>query len=129
MMFLYSWVEAIWEVFSKIGKLVWVLLVNAWVPLLGLVTLIKYLWGSISDGIALLAAHTTALWAVLTDSINEYEAVMAAGWPSELANGIGFLNAFLPVTECCVFLGVLITAFFTCALIRVIKSWLPTVAS
>jgi len=43
--------EAIWEVISKIGKLLWILLKNMWFPLLGMVTLVKYLWGAIEAGI------------------------------------------------------------------------------
>ncbi len=121
--------EAIWEVISKIGKLVWILLKSGWFVILGAVTFAKNLWAGIVAVYETVVTQANALWAVLTDANEGINSALAAGWPSGMAEGLGLVNTFIPVTESAVYLSILISAFMVCTLIRMVKSCIPAVAS
>lgn len=129
MWFLPKWIEAIWEVFSKIAKLVWLALAAGWLPIFGTITAVAYLWGKIISVGSFIATQATVVWTMLTDSSNSASAALAGGWPSGMANGIGFLNSFLPVVEGALMVTSLIFVYLACTLVRMVKSWLPTVSS
>lgn len=48
--------------------------------------------------------------------------------PPQLGAAIGFLNAFLPVTEALILVALGIVIYTLCVVLRMLKSWIPTVA-
>jgi len=47
--------------------------------------------------------------------------------PGQLGQALGFLNAFLPLTEALVLVAVAVVLYSLCVALRVLKSWIPTI--
>jgi hypothetical protein len=68
------------------------------------------------------------------DTKNGYDALlnMVGGsvfgeLPAQIGSAVGLLNAFLPLTEALVLVGLGVVFYTACVVLRVIKSWIPTV--
>jgi len=48
--------------------------------------------------------------------------------PPQLASATGFLNAFLPITEALILVAIAVIFYTGCVVLRVVKSWIPTVS-
>jgi hypothetical protein len=127
--FLPDWVKAIWEVLSKVLKLTWTCFTIAWAPILGFVALIASNWQFIEHGYETFTTHAAVAWSILTSADGAMSYAANSGWPTWLANGLGYVNQYFPVGECAAMLGTLITTIVSMALLRVIKSFIPTLAS
>jgi hypothetical protein len=124
-----EWVEALWQVISKVFKIVWVLLTNPMGLLLATVSLWMTIYGYMKPVLSAIALNAGVIWDSMANAGGDAYTLMAAGWPSWLANGYAFVNAYLPVGESLVYFGIMVTTIVVCAVIRVVKSFVPTVAS
>lgn len=121
--------KGLWEVISKPFKLIWLLLSTMFQPLLFVAWFVAALWSKIKEVVTVIFNQYTVFWTALVDAQQAAQAAMAAGWPSWMANGLGFVNQYFPVGETAIMLSVLIGTYIACTLGRIIKSCLPTFAS
>jgi hypothetical protein len=122
-------IKAIWEVVKKVGKLIWTLLTTSWGVLTGFTSLVMMAWDHIKAAFTVLTANFSAVWSTMLNGKDTCKALMAAGWPSSLANGYAFVNTYIPLAELLGFLGTMVGTICIMYLFRVVKSFLPTIAS
>lgn len=66
-------------------------------------------------------------WALLIARIDAM--AVAAGGGSLNIQPLGFVNTFIPLQEACTYFTAWVALLLVCATIRIIKSFVPTVAS
>lgn len=124
-----DWIKAIWEVISKISKLIWVLITNAWKPLLGVSSLLALLWQKVKEVVGIIVDSVSGIWATISGAGSDAKTMMAAGWPPWMADAFAFGNGFFPVAETMLYFGIIISTFLVMTLVRIVKSFLPAVAT
>jgi len=50
-------------------------------------------------------------------------------FPAAVQSSAAFANSFFPITETLILMGLLATLYIAAAIVRVIKSWIPTMAT
>jgi len=120
--------DGVGTIISRSFKLIWVLLKSFW-PIS--VMLASVLWAvvpALQGAAEAMATRADAMWASLNGIAGDMWAASLVGFPPAWANGIAYVNNYLPISEMVFFVGVLLATYATAALIRVFKSFLPTVA-
>lgn len=123
-----SILRAFWGVYSTIGKLLWTFLKTTWHVLAAFGAILVALWPHLEGLLDWVADNSGAGWAVLTDAENAFQTAMAAGWPPQLANGVAFVNAYVPLAEAVAMLMSLFTLWVICVVVRIVKSCIPTMS-
>jgi len=99
MWFIPEWLEAFWETFSRIAKLVWTVLKSCWHVIVVTGSLLAAIFPHLVAGFEYVTTRLDATWAVLTDATDSMDTAMSAGWPAALASGVAFVNKYAPIAE------------------------------
>jgi len=124
-----SYIRGIYTMFSLLGKLVMMVLTTFWNILILTGTLVWALAPMLNDVLAWVNSNLTATWEVLTTSGEDMRAAVNAGWPPEVAVGLAHINAYFPLAEALGMVVVLLAVSLVCAIFRIVKSFLPLIAT
>lgn len=122
-------VSGIWGVVGHVGKLVFLIFSALWVPLTITISILVGVFVFIPDGLSWLGSNASAAWAVLTNAKSAAAAAKLAGWPSELAAAMSWVNYHVPFVELFQAAAGLFTLWVFCTVFRVVKSWLPVIGT
>lgn len=125
--FMPAWLEGIFDIVSRIGKVIWMIIQVTWPLILFLGSFLYAMWEIIAPLIDQVTAQTDAMVSVLTNSADSMQDLAAAGWPPEFASGIFYANQHAPLAELVGMILALAVLFIVCAIIRVVKSLLIVV--
>jgi len=122
-------VEGLFGVVSFVMKLIGLIIISFWHILVLTGSLLFAIAPHLETAMDYMVTHLGATWDVLGDSGGDMSAAIAAGWPSEVAQGLAWVNAFLPLSEAFAMLLVLLAVFVGATVFRIIKSFIPLIAS
>lgn len=120
--FMPAWVEGLFHIVSRIGKIVWMVISSTWHVLVFLLSALYLLWEALQPLIDTVLAQSDAMVAVLSNATTAMQDAAAAGWPPEFAAGVNFANIHVPLAELLGMLLALSVLYITCTLVRVVKS-------
>lgn len=123
-----SWLEGTFSIVSHVGKLIWLVIVALWAPVVFVISLYLGLYDAFKESWQVVTANISAAFDLLTSSKSAAQSAASAGWPSGFAPAVAYVNSWVPLTEAFVSLVGLLGMWLTCVLIRSVKAWLPTVA-
>lgn len=122
-----SWMEGLYEIISHIGKLIWMILTALWAPIVFIVTLLVAIFAAVKDAWEFVSTNIAAAVAVLSSATDSMQTAVAAGWPPQFAAGVNYINQIAPLGETFVALMALLFLWIVCTVLRVVKSWIPTI--
>jgi len=122
-----AWLEGTYSIISHVGKVVWLVMVALWAPIVFLISLYLGLYDSFKASWDVVSGQIAAAFAVLTSSADAANAAIAAGWPGGFAPAVGYVNTWVPLTETFASLIGLLGMWLVCVLIRTVKSFIPTI--
>lgn len=120
--FMPSWIEGLFHIVSRIGKIVWMVIQSTWHVLVFMLSALWLLWQALQPLIDTILEQSGAMVAVLTNASTAMQDAAEAGWPPEFANGVFFANQHVPLAEMLGMILALSILYITCTLVRVIKS-------
>jgi hypothetical protein len=123
-----SWLEGIFHIVSRIGKVLWGVIVANFALLVFIMGLLYFVWQLLLPLIENVGVHAVAILEMVGGSITAMQAMVDAGWPEEIARGIHFANQHVPLAELILMIVSLSFLWMVCTVLRIIKSFVPTVS-
>jgi len=99
-----------------------------WSVVTGLVAMFVSVWAAITDGISAALGYMADVWSALGGSKTALDSLVSGGVPSIVADACGYVANFVPMNWLLLQVVVMAHVFIGVAIMRVTKSWIPSVA-
>lgn len=117
----------LWDLIKLVLGGVWKLISTAWAAFAAGAVFLAELWEPVLGWIDKIWIKVTALFSLFSGSESGLRSAIAAGFPPYAAEALRYANGFVPLDVMLIWCGVLLGVIAITVLIRIIKSWLPTV--
>lgn len=123
-----SWVEGIYHMVVRLCTFFWGIIKIYFGLLIFFIALVYFVWQFLGDMLGDAADFASPVLAMIGGSITAMDAMLAAGWPEEIAKGVNYANQHVPLGELFLMIASLSTLWVICSIIRIVKSWIPWVS-
>jgi len=128
MNFLPDWVNGLYEIVSATLRFFYDIFAKLWHVIVFLCSMLAAFFQEAVAVLEWCLAQAAVILGFFDSAAASASAAIAAGWPPQLWGIVAWMNHYAPVAEMAVMVCVLLFVYAVCSLIRVIKSFVPTVS-
>lgn len=126
--FLPDWIKGLYSIVSVTCRFFYDIFRKIWHVISFFCVMLVAFFAQVMAVLSWLLIQFQVVLAMLGDATDAADAAFAAGWPAQLFGVVAWCNHYAPVAEMAIMALALLFVYGICSLVRMIKSFAPSVA-